>query len=32
MVIGTIIGILIGIAGAVGLAKYIKKILLGLQI
>ncbi|MFC5733944.1 DcuS/MalK family sensor histidine kinase [Cytobacillus gottheilii] len=31
MVIGTLIGILIGIIGAVGLAKYIKKILLGLE-
>ncbi|MCP8969930.1 DcuS/MalK family sensor histidine kinase [Ectobacillus ponti] len=31
MVIGTFIGILIGITGAVGLARYIKKILLGLE-
>ncbi|MBT2658515.1 DcuS/MalK family sensor histidine kinase [Bacillus sp. ISL-18] len=29
--IGTLIGILIGVIGAVGLAKYIKKILLGLE-
>ncbi|MEE6451679.1 DcuS/MalK family sensor histidine kinase [Gottfriedia acidiceleris] len=31
MMIGTIIGILIGVTGAVGLAKFIKKILLGLE-
>lgn len=31
MVIGTLIGIMIGVAGALGLAKYIKKILLGLE-
>ncbi len=31
MMIGTIIGILIGVTGAVGLARFIKKILLGLE-
>ncbi|WP_264740654.1 DcuS/MalK family sensor histidine kinase [Cytobacillus firmus] len=31
MVIGTLIGILIGVMGAVGLARYIKKTLLGLE-
>lgn len=31
MVIGTLIGILIGVTGAVGLARVIKKILLGLE-
>ncbi|USK87094.1 DcuS/MalK family sensor histidine kinase [Peribacillus asahii] len=31
MVIGTLIGLLIGVVGAVGLARYIKKILLGLE-
>lgn len=31
IVIGSLIGILIGITGAVGLARYIKKILLGLE-
>jgi two-component system, CitB family, sensor histidine kinase MalK len=31
MVIGTLIGIIFGVVGAVGLARYIKKILLGLE-
>ncbi|MFS0779921.1 DcuS/MalK family sensor histidine kinase [Neobacillus sp. 3P2-tot-E-2] len=31
MVIGTLIGIMFGVVGAVGLARYIKKILLGLE-
>lgn len=31
IMIGTVIGILIGVVGAVGLARYLKKILLGLE-